>query len=145
MMHKAVTNAYIMSTIFQKIIDREIPGQFLYEDERCVVILDAFPTVKGQCLVIPREPIEYAFSLNDDLYLHLCAVAKKMAIILDRVFDTEKTCLVIEGFDVPHTHLKLYPMTKADKPLGERMKMGQKATDDELHVIATQIIAAIED
>lgn len=134
-----------MSTIFQKIIEREIPGHFIYEDDTCAVILDRTPAVKGQSLVIPKEAVDYAFTLEEDTYLHLFSVAKKIASASDIAFDTHKTCLVVEGFDVPHVHIKLYPMQKKDAPLGERMHQGEEASDEELAVVATQIIAALDE
>ena len=46
-----------MSTIFSKILDGEIPAEFVYEDEQMVVIKDAFPKAPIHLLMIPRKPI----------------------------------------------------------------------------------------
>ena len=43
-----------MKTIFEKIIDREIPSVFVYEYEKVVGIMDKFPDISGQFLVIPK-------------------------------------------------------------------------------------------
>lgn len=133
-----------MSSIFTKIINREIPGHFLYEDEFCVAILDKFPAVKGQSLVIPKKDIDYAFDLDDDSYIHLFKIAKKIAKASDKALNAVRTCLVVEGFDVPHVHIKIYPLVDTQKALGAIMPGGQEASDDELSVVATQIIAALE-
>ncbi|MCB9808797.1 HIT family protein [Candidatus Nomurabacteria bacterium] len=98
-----------MTTLFQKIIDREIPAVFVYEDDQCVVIMDKFPTTRGQCLVIPRKPIDYAFDLDDVLYIHCLTIAKKIAHAIDQSLQPIRTCMVIEGFEVPHAHIKLFP------------------------------------
>lgn len=132
-------------TIFSKIIDREMPAHFIYEDEHCVAILDKFPTVKGQTLVIPKEEVDYAFDLDDDTYIHMFKVAKKVGKALDKAMDAERTCLVVEGFDVPHVHVKIYPIRKEDRPLGDKLSMGEEASDEDLAIIATQIQAALED
>lgn len=134
-----------MASIFTKIIDRQIPGHFLYEDDVCVVILDRFPNVKGQCLVIPKKEVDYAFDLDTETYNHIFNVAKTMAKALDKALMTFRTCLVVEGFDVAHVHLKLYPLKRKDAPLGGHMHIGDEADDAELTVIATQIIAAFEE
>ena len=55
-----------MSTIFSKIINREIPAQFVFEDDVCVVVMDKFPSVKGQTLVIPKVEVDYAFDLDNE-------------------------------------------------------------------------------
>jgi len=104
-------------TIFSKIIDREIPAHILYEDELCIVFLDAFPAVEGQTLVIPKQQVSYVFDLKEKLYQHIFSVAQKVAKALDHAFGTERTCLVVEGFEVPHVHIKLYPLTTRT-PLG---------------------------
>lgn len=117
----------------------------MYEDDHCVAILDKFPSIKGQSLVIPKEEIDYAFDLNDDVFIHLFKTAKKIARASDKALGAQRTCLVVEGFDVPHVHVKIYPMQDTSTALGMIMPMGEEADDAELSVIATQIQAAIED
>ena len=134
-----------MSSIFTKIINREIPGHFIYEDEFCVAILDKFPAVKGQALIIPKKDIDYAFDLDDETYLHLFQIAKKVGKACDKALGAERTCLVVEGFDVPHVHIKIYPMQDTQKALGAIMPEGKEASDEELAIVATQIQAAMED
>jgi len=134
-----------MTSIFTKIINREIPGHFIYEDEFCVAIMDKFPAVRGQSLVIPKKDIDYAFDLDDDSYIHLFKIAKKIAKASDTALDAVRTCLVVEGFDVPHVHIKIYPMTETSKALGAIMAEGKEAPDEELKAVATQITAALSD
>ena len=98
-----------MTTLFEKIIAREIPGVFVYEDDFCVVLMDKFPTTRGQCLVIPREPIDYAFDLSDETYLHCLRVTKEIVHAVDASLNPVRTCVAIEGFEVPHAHIKLFP------------------------------------
>ncbi len=133
-----------MSSIFTKIINREVPGHFIYEDDFCVVIMDKFPAVKGQSLVIPKKDIDYAFDLDDDSYIHLFKIAKKIAKASDKALNAVRTCLVVEGFDVPHVHIKIYPIQDTAQALGEMMHTGKEASDEELAIIATQITAALE-
>ena len=128
-------------SIFTRIIHREIPGHFLYEDELCVVILDKFPAVKGQSLVIPKQETDYLFAVDDSIYRHLFLIAKKVALASDMALETVRTCLVVEGFDVPHVHIKLYPLTSTARPLGAIMPLGQAASDAELAQVAKQIRA----
>lgn len=132
-----------MSTIFTKIINREVPAHFLYEDEYCVAILDRFPAVPGQALIIPKKEVDYAFDLDDETYLHLFQVAKKVGSVLDAKLEPERTCLVVEGFDVPHVHIKIYPMPNREKALGAVMHESSEASDAELEAMTTKI-GAIE-
>jgi diadenosine tetraphosphate (Ap4A) HIT family hydrolase len=113
-----------MSSIFSKIINREVSGHFIYEDEVCVAILDKFPALPGQTLIIPKQEVDYVLDLDETTYTHVCRVARKVAQALDVVFSAERTCFVIEGFEVPHVHIKLYPMADGALPLGVLMKQG---------------------
>jgi histidine triad (HIT) family protein len=132
------------ASIFTKIINRTIPAHFVYEDEHCIAILDKFPAVKGQTLVIPKKEVDYAFDLDDDTYIHLFKTAKMIAKASDKAFNAERTCLVVEGFEVPHVHIKIYPMVDTKTALGNILPNGSEASDEELAIDATQLIAAIE-
>ncbi len=132
------------ASIFTRIINRDVPAHFVYEDEYCVAILDKFPAVRGQTLVIPKKEVDYAFDLDDDTYLHLFRIAKIIAKASDAAFNAARTCLVVEGFEVPHVHIKIYPMTDTKTPLGKILPNGSEASDEDLAIVATQLIAALE-
>ena len=46
-----------MSTIFGKIIRREIPADFVYEDDLCVAFRDINPLARVHVLVVPKKPV----------------------------------------------------------------------------------------
>lgn len=125
-----------MTTIFSKIIARKIPSTFVYEDDICVVIMDKFPSVRGQSLVIPKLETDYIFNLPEETYEHIFEVAKRIAKATDVAFDTERTCLVVEGFEVPHVHIKLFPVTEASHSLASIMKHQTEKPDEELKMDA---------
>lgn len=131
-----------MSTIFTNIINREIAGHFVYEDDLCVVIMDKFPAVAGQTLVIPKQEIDYLFDVPPELYQHLFTVAQKIANASDTAFSAIRTCLVVEGFEVPHVHLRLYPMVTKEN-LSTVMAQQQPASDEELAKQAAVLKAAL--
>jgi len=69
-------------TIFGKIIRGEIPSDFLYEDENCVVIQDINPQAPTHVLVIPRQPIPKLVDADPEdqaLLGHLLLVASRVA------------------------------------------------------------------
>jgi histidine triad (HIT) family protein len=69
-------------TIFGKIISGEIPSEFLYEDEHCVVINDINPQAPVHVLIIPRQGISRLADAQDTdqaLLGHLMLVAGKVA------------------------------------------------------------------
>lgn len=124
-------------SVFTKIIKRELPGEIVYEDEMVVGILNLFPNIEGEMMVIPKQQVAYFADLDDTTYIHLMSVVKNMARVLDEAFDTLRTCVVIEGFDVPHVHVRLYPIQKGNLEL----KAGPQASQDELKVMGDKIRA----
>ncbi|CAH1726779.1 adenosine 5'-monophosphoramidase HINT1 [Aphis gossypii] len=69
-------------TIFGKILRKEIPCDFIYEDDRCVAFHDINAQAPVHFLVIPRKPIEMlsvADSSDETLLGHLMLVASKLA------------------------------------------------------------------
>lgn len=71
-----------MSTIFQKIIDREIAADVVYEDERCLAFRDIHPAAPVHVLVIPKRAIRSLAEVSDDdaaLLGHLLTVVARLA------------------------------------------------------------------
>jgi histidine triad (HIT) family protein len=69
-------------TIFQKIIDREIPADIVYEDDRALAFRDVQPQAPVHVLVIPKQPVENVAALTQsdaELAGHLLLVAAKVA------------------------------------------------------------------
>ena len=55
-----------MSSIFTKIIEREIPAHIVAEDEDNIAFLDINPLSIGHTLVIPKKEVDYLFDLEDE-------------------------------------------------------------------------------
>jgi histidine triad (HIT) family protein len=53
-------------TLFSRIIDGEIPGDFVYRDDQLVVIRDIQPAAPVHLLIIPRKPIPSLNELSED-------------------------------------------------------------------------------
>lgn len=129
----------MQDSIFTKIIKREIPAHIIYEDEYTIVIPDIMPTMKGQLLVIPKEQESYVFNLEDDAYRALMDTTKLLAKACDKALSTVRTCIVIEGFEVPHIHVRLYPCT-TNKLVWEPR---YQASSEELKEVADAVRSAL--
>ena len=73
-------------TIFEKIIDRELPSNIVYEDDKCIAIEDISPKAPIHILIIPKKPIpklSEAKKTDEMLLGHLMMVVKKVAEQLD--------------------------------------------------------------
>jgi histidine triad (HIT) family protein len=123
-------------SIFTKILNGEVSGVKVYEDEHVFVLMDTFPSTEGQVLVITKKQIDYIFDLPDELYTHLWLVAKKVANALEKAFNPRRVCVVVEGFEVPHVHIRMYPVQDG-KPLD--IKAGIQVDDTELERLADKI------
>lgn len=100
-------------TLFSRIIDGEIPGDFVHQDEHCVAIRDIAPQAPVHILIIPRKPlpgIQDAADVDQSLLGHLLLVGRRLA---------ESEGLLAPGFrlvinagedggqSVPHLHVHL--------------------------------------
>lgn len=124
-------------SVYTRIIKRELPAEILFEDSVVIVILNRFPNTRGETLVITKEQVPYLFALDDATYTHLMEVTKKVARALDTTFSTLRTCVVVEGLEVPHVHVRLYPITSGTLDTHS----GPEATDEELHEVGELIRA----
>ena len=98
-----------MTTIFTRIINREIPGTFVHEDEHCVVFLSINPLADGHVLVVPRDEVDHWVDLSPALATHLFSVSHRVADALRRAFPCERVGLIIAGYEVNHCHIHLVP------------------------------------
>ena len=69
-------------SIFTKILDGDIPGDILFEDEMCFAIKDINPQAPIHILIIPKKPVEKlsdAESGDKEMLGHLLLVSKAIA------------------------------------------------------------------
>lgn len=99
-----------MATIFTRIIDGEIPGTFVWRDERCVAFMSINPLRAGHVLVVPRDEIDHWVDCPSDLRDHLFDVSQTIAGAIQQVWSPEKVGLMVAGLEVPHLHVHLVPM-----------------------------------
>jgi histidine triad (HIT) family protein len=69
-------------TIFEKIIDREVPTEILMETGNTIVIKDINPQAPVHVLIIPKQRIEHIASITDDdagVVVNLLLTATKFA------------------------------------------------------------------
>src|SRR5690349_21041063 len=96
-------------SVFTRIINGELPCHKIYEDSHVLAILDIQPVVEGQTVVIPKKQIEFIWDLDDEYFQALMLATKKVGRRLREVLKTKYVGVRVEGADVPHTHVKLYP------------------------------------
>lgn len=99
-----------MPTIFQRIIDKEIPAKIVHEDERCLAFHDVAPQAPTHVLVIPKKELANLAAASDEdqaLLGHLLLTAKKVAeqLGLTNGYRTVINCGRDGGQSVDHLHI----------------------------------------
>jgi histidine triad (HIT) family protein len=100
-----------MASVFTRILNGELPGRFIWKDERCFALMTINPIQPGHVLVIPRQEIEHWIDLPDELRDHLFRVGQTIAKGLMAAFKPVKVGLTIVGLEVNHVHLHLIPIS----------------------------------
>ena len=98
-----------MATLFTRIIDGEIPGVFVWRDDRCVVFLSINPMHTGHALVVPREEVDHWIDLDPDLAAHLFHVGQIIGKAQMAALSARRIGMLIVGDEVPHVHLHVVP------------------------------------
>jgi histidine triad (HIT) family protein len=99
-------------TIFKKIIDKEIPAEILYEDERCLAFNDVAPKAPVHVLVIPKKEIASIDAMDSkdaELLGHLWIVIRDLAaqLELNSGYRVVVNCGEQGGQTVDHLHFHL--------------------------------------
>lgn len=105
----------MQDSVFTKIIKGEIPSHKVYEDEKTLAFMDINPIQPGMVLVIPKAQVDHFMDLDDHDYQALMAAVKKVARKMHEVFPDKRIAVHIEGLDVPHAHVKLFPFASAQE------------------------------
>jgi histidine triad (HIT) family protein len=129
-----------MASIFTRIINREIPGHIVAEDDKYIAFLDIVPLVMGHVLVVPKQEIDYIFDVDDDTLSGLTLFAKKVAHAIKKVVPCKRIGVAVIGLEVPHVHIHLVPMNTMGDINFTKPKLNP--TQEELAAMAEKIKAA---
>lgn len=98
-----------MSTVFRRIIAGELPGRFVWADDRAVGFLSINPLGPGHTLVVPRAEVDQWIDADADLLAHLTSVSQAIGRAVRVVWQPPRVGVVVVGFEVPHLHLHVFP------------------------------------
>lgn len=105
-----------MSSIFTKIIQRQIPAKIVYEDDSHIAFLDIQPFEKGHTLVVPKKEYKTIFDMPEDEYLELQKIVLKIAKHYEAVLwcgiNIVQNNKEIAGQSVFHVHFHIIPRLK---------------------------------
>jgi histidine triad (HIT) family protein len=133
------------TTVFTKIVDREIPAAIVHEDEHTIAFMDAGQVNPGHVIVATRRPFETVLDLDDEVAGALFRTAARVARAVDRAFRPEGITILqankAAGWQtVPHVHLHVLPRHAGD---GVGLTWPVKSPPlDELRALAARIVVA---
>jgi histidine triad (HIT) family protein len=99
-----------MPTVFTRILNRELPGRFVYEDEHCAAFLTIAPVTPGHTLVVTRREVDDWLALDDAERNALWAACAVVGRAIDAVYRPAKVAAMLIGLEVPHVHVHLIPI-----------------------------------
>jgi len=126
-----------MSSIFTKIINREIPAYIVAEDDKHVAFLDIFPVAKGHVLAVPKKEVDKLFDMDEADYLDLMRFSRRVAKALEKVFpEANRIGMAVIGLEVPHVHVHLVPINRmSDMDFSKKISL----SEDEFHHLQERI------
>lgn len=99
-----------MASIFTKIINREIPGYIVAENEHALAFLDINPLNEGHTLVVPKKEVDKLFDLDKETYQSLQSFAYDVAQAIEKAVPCLRVGVAVIGLEVPHAHIHLIPL-----------------------------------
>jgi histidine triad (HIT) family protein len=99
-----------VASIFSRIIEGELPADFVWQDDMCVAFLANRPLRPGHTLVVPRSETDHWLDLEPELLSHLAATAQTIGKAQMAVFKPVKIGLMLVGLEVPHVHFHVVPI-----------------------------------
>lgn len=126
-------------SIFTKIIKGEIPCHKIYEDDRVLAFLDIHPIQPGHTLVVPKAQVDHFDELAKSDYDALFAAVRKIASRQKQVLGRTRACLRVEGFDVPHAHVHIYPCDSPADFYGDKDRSEQEPDHETLAKVAEKL------
>jgi histidine triad (HIT) family protein len=134
-----------MASIFTRIINREIPGEIVYEDAHSIAFLDVNPSAEGHTLVVPKEEVAAFDALSAASLTHLMHAVQRVSRAVTRAMGTPHYNLALNngapaGQVVFHVHFHIIPR-------GEGIARGRplRLSAERMQQIAAAIRDAVRD
>jgi diadenosine tetraphosphate (Ap4A) HIT family hydrolase len=98
-----------MGSVFSAIINGDLPGRFVWEDEDVVAFLTIAPVTQGHALVVPRKEVDQWQDVDGAIWTKVMDVARTIGQAVRPAFDAPRAGLLIAGLEVPHLHVHVFP------------------------------------
>ena len=127
-----------MSSLFNKIITRELPAYIVAEDDQHIAFLDINPNALGHTLCVPKKEVDKLFDLSVSEYQELMLFSRSVAVALRKVISCKRIGLTVIGLEVPHVHVHLIPLNDiADATFKKKVAPSKEEMQNLTHQIST--------
>ena len=137
-------------TIFERIIDGDVPGHVVHETETVAAFLDANPLAPGHTLIVPKEPYARLRDVPPDLSADVFGAVRTLSPAIEDAVDADATTIGINdgtaaGQEVPHLHVHIVPRFEGDGggPIHAIADRPADLDDDEIADVAADIEAQL--
>jgi len=137
-------------TIFERIIDGDVPGHVVHETETVAAFLDANPLAPGHTLIVPKEPYARLRDVPPDLSADVFGAVRTLSPAIEDAVDADATTIGINdgtaaGQEVPHLHVHIVPRFEGDGggPIHAIADQPADLDDDEIADVAADIEAQL--
>ena len=129
-------------TLFSQIIDGEIPGEFVFKDERWVAFMDIFPAAPGHTLLVPHAPVQYLSELPGGTQACMGQYISALSACVKQATAAPALSVLVRdgkqaGQEVPHVHIHFIP--RHDGQESHRFGSGPQASSKAISDMAAQI------
>ena len=120
--------------IFCDIAEGKIPSQKVYEDDKCLAILDMAQLTMGHTLVMPKEHFDNITACDEETLSHLIKVVAKLTTQLEEKLGAGganiiNNCNPVAGQSVMHLHFHIVPRYGEDDPISTDFKPDHEPYD----------------
>ena len=129
-----------MDCIFCKIAKKEIPAKIIFETDKSLAFMDAFPLTKGHSLVVTKTHYEKVQDISKEDNADLFETVRRTISKVDKI--TDATLLAVHngkqsGQEVPHVHVHLIPRSSEDSagPVHSMFPNPPKLSDKDIQTI----------
>lgn len=128
--------------IFCKIVQKDIPGKIVYEDDVCLAFLDLSQTTDGHTLVVPKKHYKNILEVDDKTLTHLIIVTKNLANKIIKNLNAKGVNVLtnaneIAGQTVMHFHIHIIPRYNHDDKI--EINFTDRSNDVNLDAILNKI------
>ena len=136
---------------FCKIVDGDIPGRIIYQNDNAIAFLDAFPLSVGHTLIIPKRHYSKVQDMNREYSSAMFDLLRIVTAGVEKATGVKASTIAIHngveaGQDILHVHIHIIPRTSHDGsgPVHSMFKKRPNVSSEKMDSILVRIKEVLE-